>query len=271
MPPSSYHYQEIVLDSGDYKHGDKNVPHFQFDQDIDNSEFFQVHRVSVPTTYYVFDETSNSFTLDGTTTGNHLITWPPGNYTAEEWVNLMTVVLGDHGIDVEYSSITNKLTFFSIAVFGFNIQFKNSTPSSNGYAELGFAHNVLYESVNYIVTHRIEAPFAAQFSGPNFMYLRSNMASVFNNEDLFFSNTTVTSTGGDILAMVPIDQNRNSVVFYVDQSNHMIPWRSRTNKRINMYFTLGRRTKPLDFNGHSFQVRLQGYMEKETSPYTFND
>jgi hypothetical protein len=96
------------------------------------------------------------------------------------------------------------------------------------------------------------------------------MAGVFNNEEIYFSNTTVTTTGGDILAMIPIDQNRNSVVYYIDASNHMFPWKTVGNKRFSMYFSLGRRTDVLDFNGIPFQVRLHGYSVKDNGPYKFN-
>lgn len=262
-PGDSYKYQEIVLDSGDYKHGDTNRPIFQFDQHIDDSQYFQVHRVTIPTTYYVFDATRNTMTVDG-----NGITWPPGNYTASEWIAEVTPLL-PAGITVSYDPITNKLTFESAAPFTILFDAANEVDQQGGL-ELGFRNDVLYNSVNNGLVWVIPSEFAVNFSGPNFVYLRSSLASVFNNNSIIFSNTTVTSTGGDILAMIPVTENRNSVVHYVDDSDQFLQWPDVGNKRVELYFTLGRRTDALNFNGHTFQVQFNGYSLKENAPYRYN-
>lgn len=265
-PSDSYHYQEIILDSGDRKYGTNNVPDFQFDQNIDDSQYFQVHRVTIPTTYYVFDTTRTQMEVDAVS-----IVWPAGNYTAAEWVAIVNPQLpGD--VQVAYDPVTNKLVFTSSSAF--DLRFDTADPVTgrfqNGYTELGFRPAVIYNSALVSGDWTIASEFAVNFSGPNFVYLRSNMAGVFNNSEMYFSNTTVTNTGGDILAMIPIDENRNSVVYYIDHSNHMFPWKQTGNKRFSMYFTLGRRTDVLDFNGISFQVRMHGYSVKESGPFKFN-
>lgn len=267
-PSDMYQYGELVLDSGDFKYGDKNSPIFQFDQNIDEHQYFQVHRVIIPTTYYVFDITRTTMNVDGS-----LISWPAGNYTVNEWITLVSPSLPG-GMTVTYDPVINKLVFRRAAAF--TILFSSSVvngqgiPIQRGAEEIGFVQDVTATSSVVTGMQQITSPFVVNFSGPNFVYMRSHMASVFNNSDLFFSNTTITTTGGDILAMIPIDENRNSVTHYIDRSGHMIPWRTTGNKRVNVYFTLGRRLDILDFNGTTFQLRIHGYSLKESGPYRFN-
>jgi len=84
-------YQEIIIDSADFRTGDRNKPTIQFDQDIDDSEYFQVQRVTIPTTYYVFDARRVSLALNGSPVAS--VTWPQGNYTVQEWIPLLLPLL----------------------------------------------------------------------------------------------------------------------------------------------------------------------------------
>lgn len=253
MASKRFRYREIVLDSADYNYGDKNSPIFQFDYDIDNSNYFQIHRLIIPTSYYVFDSSRTAITVNGVP-----YTWPAGNYTAAEWCSLLTSTLPT--ITVTYSESTGKLTFKNTGAPGsqFPITFTNT---QHAYDVLGFDQNVIYLSALVGGVHTIEAPYVANFSGPNYMYLRSDIAGVFNGNEIYFSNTNVTVTGGDILAMIPIDQNRNSVVHYIDHTPYLFQWNSQGNKKLSFYFTLGKRIDPVDFNGESFQMRITGYSD----------
>jgi len=173
-------------------------------------------------------------------------------------------------ITVTYSPITNKITF-TTAGAPFSIIFNtiDNPPTfistQHGYRELGFEQNVTYGPATTITS-----PNVVNFSGPNFAYLRSPMASIFNGRDMFFSNSTVTVTGGNILAKIPITENRNSVVNFIDESDQFLQWQNVGNKRLELYFTLGRRTDQVDFNGESFQVTIHGYSQDENSPYSYN-
>jgi hypothetical protein len=261
-----YRYQEIIVDSGDFNTGTKNKPEFQFDQIIDDSTYFQVHRAVVPTTYYVFDSNRTSITMTtnpGAVTATY--TWPVGNYTPSEWIAIMTAQL-PATIVVTYDATTNKLKFKDTGGNAFTITF-SATQLAN--TELGFDTGSISSSVISGETV-IFSPNVVNFSGPNFMYLRASMASVFNNSEIFFSNSSRTSTGGDILAMIPIDQNRNSVVNYIDNTGHFFQWKSVGSKRLLFYFTLGRRTDAVDFNGQTFQLRIHGYSLSEGGLYRFN-
>lgn len=253
-------YTEIVLNSEDYASGSKNRPEFQFDQIIDDSEYFQVHRVTVPFSYYVFDSSRTSITVNGTT-----YTWTSGNYTASEWVSMMALKLPATMI-CSWDVITNKISFTNTLGASFSVTFPSNTYA---YEELGFT-STGSTSILVGANHVVTAPNVANFSGPNFLYLRSPMASIFNNSEMFYSYSTKPNISNDILAMIPIDENRNSVINYVDQSNHLFQWKTRGDKRFSFYFTLGNRTQQLDLNGQSFQLRLHGYSIIEDGPMRYN-
>lgn len=255
-----YTYKEIILNSADLTYGTLNSPVFQFDQIIDESHYFQVHRAIVPFSYYVFDADRTSITVN-TITYN----WAPGNYTASEWVAMMAAQL-PATIICSWSSTTNKITFENTLNTPFNVSF-NSAQLAN--EELGFPRGNT-ASVSTGPSHVVTSPFVVNFSGPNFLYLRSPQASIFNNTEMYFSKNNVDSLSGDILAMIPVDGNRFSVTNYVDQSANFFQWKTVGNKRFNFYFTLGNRTSPVDFNGQSFQLRLHGYSQLDEGPFRFN-
>jgi hypothetical protein len=261
-----YDYHEIILNSSDFSYGTRNRPIFQFNQEIDNSEYFQVHRVTVPFTYYVFNENRTSITVDGVT-----YNWVQGNYTASDWVGMMASQLPAN-IICTWEPITNKISFTNTSNVAFSVSFSNTQLANE---ELGFLPGST-NSVGTGSTHVVTAPNVANFSGPNFVYLRSPQASIFNNTEMFFSASTLSLNNsnllshGDILAMIPIDTNRNGVVQYTDNSAHFFQWKTYGNKRFEYYFTLGNRLEPLDFNGQPFQIRLHGFSPKDVSIYNYN-
>jgi len=261
-----YHYREIILNSQDFSYGTLDRPIFQFNQEIDDSEYFQVHRVTVPFTYYVFNSQRVSMTVDGIT-----YVWPEGNYTASDWVGYMAGKLPAN-IICTWDAITNRITFSNTLNVSFSVQF---TANQLAYEELGFRVGTT-NSVPAGTAHVITAPFTANFSGPNFLYLRSPQASIFNNTEMFFSASTTGSndadsiSNGDILAMIPIETNRNGVTHYIDNSGHFFQWKTYGNKRFEYYFTLGNRKEPLNFNGQPFQLRLHGFSPKDSSIYNYN-
>lgn len=255
-----YQYSEIILNSEDFSSGNKNRPEFQFDQIIDDSEYFQVHRVTIPFSYYVFDAERTSITVNAVT-----YTWEPGNYTASEWISMMALKLPATMI-ASWDVITNKITFTNTLGAAFSVTFPANTYA---YEELGFPSTGT-ASISVGPNHVVTAPFVANFSGPNFLYLRSPMASIFNNSEMFYSYSTKPNISNDILAMIPVDENRNSVINYVDQSNHLFQWKTVGQKRIKFYFTLGNRTTPIDLNGQPFQLRLHGYSLLEEGPMRYN-
>lgn len=242
-------YKEITLDSSDFRTGSLNKPIYQFNGFMDELDYIHVERAVIPTTYYVFSAPRyTSMSVNGTT-----ISWAPGNYTPEEWITATATALALIGVTVTYSPITNKLAFrFGSASAGHNVTF---TSNQLAYELLGF--NAGINSVIGVVNF-LDAPKVCNFSGPNFVTLRSNIASVFNGSSVYFSKKTETSPD-DALIIIPVTENRNSVTFYESSYDTFFQWDDTSARNIEFYCTLGSRDEVLDFNGESFQVKLVGF------------
>lgn len=239
------YYKEITLNSADLRTGSIDRPIFQFDTFMDTLDTLSISRVILPTTYYVFTSPNYvSMTINGTN-----YSWAAGNYTTSEWIAALAVLVPS--VLITYSSITGLLTFTAASV---NISFN----SANEFAWqlLGFASAA---GTNGAVAVSFTCPFAAQFSGPNFCYLRAKIASVFNGANLYFSRQLGDNSQEDKLLMVPIDQNRNSVVFYITVADRYFDWADSSTRQLEFYFTLGNRTELMSFNGVPFQIVLTGY------------
>lgn len=243
MSHSNYTYQQIVLNSDDVASGNR----FQFNQAIDDSEFFQLKAAIIPFTYYVFTSPNyTSCTINGTT-----VTWAAGNYTASEWISVVVAQLTN--ITITYSAITNKLTFVHGLGTTITITF---SATEKAYELLG-----MNAGTNTNGTASFTTPKTVNFSGPNFLYLRSNtLGSIFNNSSMFYSaSTRLDRNTSNIIAMIPINVNRNDIVFYENMLDIFFSWPSYGNKQIDLYCTLGNRTEIMDFNGNTFQITLHGY------------
>lgn len=260
MASIPYTYREFTFHSDDYTFGSIDQPEFVFPQAIDDLSSVNIHTVILPTTYYVF---SSDFYTSCTINGQ-AITWPQGNYTPTSWIATVTPLLTN--TTITYSNITGLLTIVNSAGNA-SIVF---SPNQLAYELLGFNRTTLSG------TGTLVAPNVANFSGPNYVYLRSNLATMFNQNEVNFSasfgtrlTTPNTQQSNNILAMIPIDQNTGSVVIYEDQTQRYF-WFSNTSfKRVNFYFTLGNRITPLALNGSSFQVKIHGFT-KDKGNLTYN-
>lgn len=239
------YYKEITLNSADTRGGTLDRPQFYFDTFMDDLDTLSVSRVIVPTTYYVFTSPNFvSMTMNSTT-----VTWAAGNYTPTEWIAVVAAQVP--AVTITYSEVTGKLLFTSATV---NVSFNANTEFA--WQLLGFNSAA---GTGGSVSTSFLAPNVAQFSGPNFCYLRSRISSVFNGSSLYFSKTSTDNSSEDKLMMVPIDQNRNSVVNYVTVADRYFNWADSSTRQLEFYFTLGNRTETMLFNGVPFQLILTGY------------
>jgi hypothetical protein len=88
------------------------------------------------------------------------------------------------------------------------------------------------------------------------------MASVFNGTNLYFSKPLSDNSSEDKMILVPINQNRNSVVNYVTVADRYFDWFDSSTRQVDFYCTLGERTEVMDFNGIAFQVVLTGFSHR---------
>ncbi len=261
VDPKLYRYNVYTFDSNDFYQGSRDYPVFLFQTPLQNLDTLNLHSAIIPTTYYVF---SGDFYTSCAINGQN-VTWPAGNYTPASWIATISPSLTN--TSVTYSDITNRLTITNTAGNA-SITF-NQNQRSNEL--LGFNTGNTTSG-----TSTLTAPFVANFSGPNFVYLRSNIASVFNQDEIAFTasqsinnNTFSYTNPQNILAMIPITVNTGSVTFHFDQSQRYLFFANTTMRKPEFYFTLGNRQTVLGFNGQSFQLILHGFA-KSAENFTYN-
>jgi hypothetical protein len=255
-------YKEITLDSSDFRTGSLNKPTYQFNGFIDDLDYIHIERAVIPTTYYVF--TSPSYT--GMWVNNARITWPAGNYTPTEWIAAVQPQVTSLGVSIAYSPITNKLSFTFASPNPSNQVAFISTDKAYELLGLNPGVNLTFNNLGVVV----ESPNACNFSGPNFITLRSNLASVFNGSSIYFSRKNET-TPEDAFIIIPITENRNSVVFYESQPDKFFQWDDTNTRNIEFYCTLGNRDEVMNFNGESFQVKIVGFSYISMATSQIND
>lgn len=255
-------YKEITLDSSDYRTGSLNRPTYQFNGFIDDLDYIHIERCIIPTTYYVFTSPKYvNMSVNGTS-----ISWNAGNYTSTEWITAVQSQLTPLGVTVIYDPITNKLKFSFTSVNPTNrISF---TSSQKANELLGFNVGDNYDPLS--IGSSISSPNVCNFSGPNFITLRSTLASVFNGSSIYFSKKNET-TPEDAMIIIPITENRNSVVFYESQPDKFFQWDDTSTRNIEFYCTLGNRDEVIDFNGESFQVKIVGFSYLSMATSQIND
>lgn len=237
-------YKYIAFSSGDSSDGNKNKPVFKFQHPIDNlSDYIAIRFVQFPFTYYVFSTNYTSCTINSTN-----VTWPRGNYTPAEWISVVQPQLTN--ITIAYSNITSKLTFTHTLAQPLTITFSGS---ERAFELLGFNAGVNTGASPYV------APNVALFSGPSYVYLHSDFASVFNQDRLVNTRQPISPNNfSDVIGMIPITVDRNQINTFQESSDvHFLTPTNYTHS-IMFYFTLGERTEILDFNGGTFEIILVG-------------
>ena len=240
------YYKEMTLSSNDFRTGNINQPIFYFDTFIDSLDKLSITRVIIPTTYYVFTAPNYvSMTINGTA-----VSWPPGNYLCSEWIAIVQPQVP--AVVITFSEITGRLTFTNANT---TITFSSTQLA---WQLLGMTAN----GTNGTIPTSFTTPFSYNFSGPNYCYLRSRMASVFNGTNLYFSKPLSDNSPEDKMILVPINQNRNSVVNYVTVADRYFDWFDSSTRQVDFYCTLGERNEVMDFNGVAFQVVLTGFSHR---------
>lgn len=248
-------FKEVTYDSGHFVSGNSNKGVFKFGTFMNDLDYLYVNTVILPTTYYVFSSPGYvSMTINATN-----VVWPAGNYTPAEWIAVVAPQVA--GLTITSSDITNKLTFTHAA--NPTITFSATQKS---WEMLGFPAAGTYTNGTTTLT----PANVIQFSGPNYAILHARVASVLNDTSLYFSSQTANlavseTVVRDKFMMIPIDQNRNSVVVYQMVPDRYLEWFDASTREMEFYFTLGSRTEVLDLNGTTFQIKMSGYSHQYLS------
>jgi hypothetical protein len=274
MDLKNYEYVEVYLDSldgiqteGSYLSTD--WPTFYINRPLLNIVAMKVIQAEVPFSYYVVNNDNNTFIL--TETGSTIVTLPVGNYNSstlctalETALTTASTFLGSRTYTVTYSSITQKLTV-TASTGTFTLTFGTGTDSGqyNPRLVLGFGPGANSSSGSVLV-----APYTAQISGPNYVYL--NCTQIGGITDTYLPQNSVNLQSGQKgpqIARIPIACNPGDVSYY----NDPVPekWFSMENLRqiqnLDLYFTLGNQGPRLRFNGQNFSVKIGMLLLKDAS------
>lgn len=267
----SLEYTEFEFDSADAQqaydqtYSTSNWPLFQLGKPLTNVAAIKVLECQIPFSYYVFNSTNNTFTLEESEGGGDAtVTILPGNYDSLSILSalanaLTTASPNTHTYTVTFNNLTQKLTVQNnaggVEVFSliFN-SFQFSPAVSLGF-NIGF--NISDTSQNLI------APHVVQLTGPNYIYLCSR--SLGGLIHLYLPgngevNTSGSGADGPQIAKIPITSQPLGVTFWQDPVPLM--WFDTGNTtfggNLDFYCTLGTSDfqHPIDFNGNSFSFKL---------------
>lgn len=246
-------YVELVLDSKnsvvtDPRYSKLDWPTFYFDYPIQNIAMFKILEAEIPFSYYVVNNTNNTFLLDATT-----ITIPVGNYTATTLAAAVQTALGV-GYTVTYSSQTQKFTIVGAAPFTMTFGGVDDVGLTNPRLLLGMNAGVNSSSGTTLV-----APNVGEVTGANYVYL--NSSSIGPLFPLYLPQKAPNSLAGGKgpqVAKFQMDVNPGEIQFHKDS----VPdyWFDLQNllqiQSFDMYLTLGNTNTPLQLNGQSFSLKI---------------
>ncbi len=277
-------YVELQLDSLDGTQTQQYIattdwPTFNFSRDLPNVAAIKVLQAEIPFSYSVVNETNNTFSLAENLPVNSTltVTLPIGNYTSTTLATTLASSLNASSPNaktytVVFSSTTNKFTITTTdadPAFRFSLLFGTSanTGQDNPRFVLGFPGGESTADATFTLT----APFSAQISGPNYVYLNSDSLGQMSNTMLPTGALNLgKGSNGPQMTRIPITCNPGGVTFYNDPDPDK--WFDMENlsrlSGFDLYLTLGNQnpglSKALKLNGQGFSVKIGLLLYKQS-------
>jgi len=177
------------------------------------------------------------------------ITWPQGNYTPDSWIAAISSQLSAISVTASYSTTTGKLSF----------AFAGSISVSFSAAEKAWELLGFNSGTNGPATSTLQSPNVVNFSGPNYLYLRSNLASVFNDNSMIFSRNIRPGSANNAIKLIPVNVNSFGIIVFHEDTDRHYRWEQGGAREFEFYLTLGQREEVLDLNGGTFQLCIDGF------------
>lgn len=246
-----YHYVELFLDSRVSTASVENqtnldYPTFTMTNPLVNIAYLKVLEAEIPFSYYILQPGFNTFSLQETGQTRVTVTIPPGNYTSSSLADVLktrldAASLGGRVYTVEFNVVTQKFTI-SISSNTFVLLFNDNQKTLQNMLGMAQVHNA---------TASITAPFTAQITGDNYVYLCSTkLAPSVMAQTPISKNVEITR--------IPITTNPGSVTFYTDPTPEK--WFNVENlqnlQRFDLFLRLGSSTEILQLNGQNFSLKL---------------
>lgn len=269
----SLEYLEFSLDSldaitsGDGVSFNSNWPVFWLPKPLNDVAAIKIIECQIPFSYYVFNSTNNVFTLTEIG-GATQVTIPVGNYNTTTIITTLQTILnaaspGSYTYVVTYNVATQKFQITQSGATVFSLTFGSvgdqRIGSVRGY--LGFSGGANTSNGSGV----LNSTFASMISGPNYVYVNSNLLGGLVN--MYLPATSPLTGGatagagggtGPQVAKVPITVNPGGISFWSDPDPQK--WFDMENlaniPKIDFYCSLGDIPGVIDFNGQGFSLKL---------------
>lgn len=270
----SLQYFEFSFDSLDtFQSPSSNVstrdwPLFLLNRPLTNVAAIKVLEVQIPFTYYVFNETNNTFTLTENSGATVTITIPIGNYSSTSMTAVLSTAMtsvspNGRTYTVTYAGAsstqpnTGKFIISSSSATTFTLNFGTTEGDKDPSLWLGFNPGANISSASGVLV----APNVASITGPNYLYLNSRKVGQLCNMFLpAGADKLGNGTNGPQMAKIPVNVQPNGVIFWQDPDPEK--WFDLENfinfASVDFYFTMGNTSAqlPLQFNGQPFSIKL---------------
>lgn len=267
-----YNYYEFSLDSNQaqrayntsYSKQDWPVFFLGGKRDLTNVAAIKILEVQIPFSYYVFTGSTIVYTDPLGTTNFYLL----GNFTAAQLITKLKteldaahVALGGaaNAFTVILNPQLNKLNIlgFDAGPFVFSLTLSATDAEALGY-NTGLNTSDLSGS--------LQGPKSILVSGPNYLYLNSNMLGSLVN---LYLPSTESNTGGNAgpqIAKIPVNVEPTGVIYWQDPDPQK--WFDIENlsqlQQTDFYLSLGTQTNVLRLEGLSFSIKFGVLLNKET-------
>jgi hypothetical protein len=262
-------YNEIYLDSRDsitnnLQYPNTDWPLFYLTRPLYNIVAIKVLEAEIPFSYHVINNQNNTFLLTEPLVGSATITIPSGTYTATTLATTLASLLttaspASRTYTVTFNTATQKFTF-TTNFDTFVLTFGTTTDPgvTNPRWILG-----MNPGANASTGVTLVSPFSVQVSGPNYVYLNSDVFGV-SFRTTVPQNYIAGGGKGPQICKIPINGSYNQICFYKDPAPEK--WFSIENlqqvQSFDLYCTLGNSNQKIRFNGQNFSVKLGVYTKK---------
>ena len=259
-------YYEYEFDSEDADHAydtsfsATDWPVFQMQRPLVDIAGIKILECQIPFSFYIFTTLNNKFQLvaDGFAITN--VTIPIGNYTATTLatalIAALTTASPTYIWTVTFSIVTGKFTFsFNGGSFYFVFGAPAGDPGvTNPRFALGFPGWATFST-----GPSLEAPYVAQVTGPNYLYICSRALGTL--VQLYLPASAELSQGGlgPEMAKIPITCNPGGIIYWQDPdpTKYFDTQSLMTIQQLDLYCVLGSDIQnPIVFNGASFNLKL---------------
>ena len=230
-------------------------PKFYWTEKSPNIAAIKIVSAEIPNVWDAISLGNN--TLIYTTGGvPNTITVPVGTYTGAALATQLQTLISaiTAGMTVTWNATTLQFTFTqTISAVAWSLSF----PTKNTlYYIVGFIAGSTNSAVG--VGSTVVSTVVANITGPYYVYLNSRTLGPLINFNLADGN--VAASGGPQIARIPVDVNKNSVIFYKDPNpNFFFDYFTQNALEVfDLYLSLGsdQEQTPLDMKGVPWSVKF---------------